>query len=208
MKHILIAQKEANYIPVSSSVPQQPPTHTLYFWKCLTPLMWALHHGAYPVVEEHVDPVAAAHCIVAVMPFPVLSCFLSLCCPLWVAAFEGQSFHQKFQVRMGRIQRGMWINVGDPCSSRKYMRQCQIMVQVAKCFPGWDNLTSHTDLKRRAVLVTGGGCGCGPIFSAAWTQLRLRNALKHQIHMTHSNPPYLLSSGSSSMKPDSQCGQV
>lgn len=82
-------------------------THTLYCWKCLTPLTWAPLHGAYPVFEEHGDPVVAAHYIVAVTPFPFLSCFLSLGCPLWVAAFEGQSFHQKSQVQTDRTRREM-----------------------------------------------------------------------------------------------------
>lgn len=149
--------------------------HTLCSWKCLTPLMWALHHGAYPVVEEHADPVAAVRCIVAVIPFPALSCFRTLGCPLRVAASEGQSYRQIFREWMGRIQRGTWTDAGDPCSCRKYTRQCQTKCN-AKLFQRLDNFTSLTDLKRRAVLVTG-GCGCGPIFTTAWTQLRLRNKL-------------------------------
>lgn len=92
--------------------------HTLPLKKSLTPLMWALLHGAYPVVEEHVDPSVAAHCIVALMPFPFLSCFLSLGCPLLVAVSEGRSSHQKSRGRMDRTQREMWTSVDDPWSSR------------------------------------------------------------------------------------------
>lgn len=154
--------------------------HTLYCWKCLTPLMWALLHGAYPAVEEHVDPVVAAHCIVAVMPFPVLSCFLSLGCPLLVAAFEGQSFHQKSQGQTDRTRREMWISVGDPCSSGKDRRNVKL-VQAAKCVPGPADLTSHTDLKGWAVLITGGGRGCGPILSTARIQQQRRWKAKTQI---------------------------
>lgn len=44
------------------------------------------------------------------------------------------------------------------------------MAQGAKCFPGPADLTSHTDLKGWAVLITGGGRGCGPIFRTAQIQ--------------------------------------
>lgn len=79
--------------------------------------MWALLHVAYPVAEEHADPVVAVHRIFAAMPFPALSCFPSLGCPLWVAATEGQSFHQKSQGRMDHNPGEMGISAGDPCSS-------------------------------------------------------------------------------------------
>lgn len=191
--------------------------NTHYCWKSLTPLMWALLHGAYPVFEEHVDPAVAVHCIVAAMPFPFPSCFLSLCCPLWVAAFEGRSFHRKSQVQTDRTQRGMWTIVGDPCSRREdrgnVKTQCRAIM-----YPGPADSITHTDLKGWAVLIAAGGRGCGPIISTAQTQmrsgeesttLRLRNILyTNRIRETYDYQPYLLSSESSSMKPESQRGQV
>lgn len=145
-------------------MPHNNLPHTVYCWKCLTPLMLALLHGAYPVVEERVGPVVAVHYIVAVMPFPVLSCSLSLGCPLWVAAFEGQSFHQKSQGQTDHTQREMWISAGDPCSSRK--DRCN----VTSCFSLWADFVNTTDLRHWAVLITDGGCGCRPIFSTAQEQ--------------------------------------
>lgn len=67
--------------------------------------MWALLRDAYPVFEEHADPLVAADCIADVMPFPFLSCFQSLGCPLWAAMIEGLNFHQKSQARTDHTQR-------------------------------------------------------------------------------------------------------
>lgn len=153
-------------------MPHSNLPHTVYCWKCLTPLMWALLHGAYSVVVEHFDPVVAAHYIAAVMPFPVLSCSLSLGCPLWVVAFEGQSFHQKSQGQTDHTQREMWISVGDPCSSRKDKYNFTSWCNVHHFFCLWAAFVNPTNLRYWAVLVTGGGCGCRPIFRTARWQWR------------------------------------
>lgn len=96
--------------------------------------MWALLHVAYPVAEEHVDRAVAVHRIFAVMPFPVLSCFPSPGCPLWAAATEGQSFHQKSQGQMGHSPGEMWTSAGDPCSRGRKRGNVKRWCRVQKCF--------------------------------------------------------------------------
>lgn len=81
-----------------------PVLNTQRHDKCLTPLMWALPHGAYPVAEGSSDLVVAVHCIVAATPFPSLSCSLLLCYPPRVTAIGGQSYRRRCRGRKGRIR--------------------------------------------------------------------------------------------------------